>query len=390
VSRRADVWAGAVWVVSLWFVMSASWVVGGEASASHRVPPNVLPVLGCWFWTETEFQPGGYRDFLDKVAAHSSYDLLTTSIRAPLKEVTDDDVRAQIAEATAYARKLGLGVAMDLDVRLARKAFQTAYPDELQEMLRLREFELRDAGEVTALIASSDLGDHYTFRTTHYVPLSERLLRVYTYVLGPNGIDAGTVEDITAKGAKVLAATAREVRVAIPCGEATKGWKACVVAAFTHFTPDVFAPHLLEFQRAILRRYADCGLAGACKASGASRPATTAAPRPRPDRRDHALLLPHGPRPQVGRRRLVQHVLRDSPLRLRARHLVLCPRRRADELPSRLSRSRGEGPQLDLGIAPAREPDQWLDRPQWASTSLSGSRRCASTGFRRRNGGAIG
>ena len=238
---------------------------GGEALPSPRLPANVLPVLGCWFWTEAEFRPGGYRDFLDKVAAHSSYDLLTTSIRAPLKEVTDDDVRAQIAEATAYARKLGLGVAMDLDVRLARKAFQTAYPDELQEMLRLREFELRDAGEVTALIASSDLGDHYTFRTTHYVPLSERLLRVYTYVLGPNGIDAGTVEDITAKGAKVLAATAREVRVAIPCGEATKGWKACVVAAFTHFTPDVFAPHLLEFQRAILRRYADCGLAGACK-----------------------------------------------------------------------------------------------------------------------------
>jgi hypothetical protein len=38
------------------------------------------------------------------------------------------------------------------------------------------------------------------------------------------------------------------------------------MAAFTHFTPDVFAPHLLEFQRAILAKYADVPLAGACKA----------------------------------------------------------------------------------------------------------------------------
>jgi hypothetical protein len=240
-------------------------LLAGEGVVPTRLPQNVLPVLGCWFWTEQEFQPGGYREFLDTVARHSAYNVLTTSVRVPLKEVTDDDVHAQIKEAAAYARRLGLRVVMDLDVRLARRAFQKAYPDELQEMLRLREFDLREAGEVAAAIASSDLGDHYTFRTTHYVPLSGRLVRVYSYVRGPQGIEPESVEDITAKGCKVVAASEREVKVSIASTVSTKGRKACVMAAFTHLTPDVFAPHLLEFQRAIIQRYADTGLAGVCK-----------------------------------------------------------------------------------------------------------------------------
>jgi len=37
------------------------------------------------------------------------------------------------------------------------------------------------------------------------------------------------------------------------------------MVAFTHFTPDVFAPHLFEFQRGILAKYADTAIRGACK-----------------------------------------------------------------------------------------------------------------------------
>ncbi|HUT32564.1 MAG TPA: hypothetical protein VNE39_03705 [Planctomycetota bacterium] len=237
----------------------------GAAEPSHRLPEGVMPEMAVWGWTLEEFKPGGYRGFLDMAAKHSTYNVITTTIRAPLKELTDEDVYKQIKEGTAYARSLGIRIAFDLDVRLARRAFQKAHPDELQEMLRLREFDLRDAGEVSAAIGSTDLGDHYTFRTTHYIPLSGRLVGVYSYVRGPQGIEPDTVEDITAKGCKVVAASAREVKVAIACGEATKGRKACVLAAFTHLTPDVFAPHLLGFQREIIQRYADTGLAGVCK-----------------------------------------------------------------------------------------------------------------------------
>ena len=248
-----------------WLLTIASACSAGEQTACVRLPENTVPTMAVWGWTLEEFQPGGYRGFLDMAAKHSPYNVITTTIRAPMKEVTDEDVCKQIKECTLYARSLGIRIAFDLDVRLARRAFQRAHPDELQEMLRLREFDLKDGGEVSAAIASTDLGDHYTFRTTHYVPLTGRLVRAYSYVRGPQGIEPESVADITAKGCKVVAASEREVRVAIACGEATMGRKVCVMAAFTHLTPDVFSPHLLEFQRAIIQRYADTGLAGVCK-----------------------------------------------------------------------------------------------------------------------------
>ncbi|MBM4042352.1 MAG: hypothetical protein FJ290_27995, partial [Planctomycetes bacterium] len=238
---------------------------GAEQAASPRLPEGVVPTMAVWGWTLEEFKPGGYRAFLDLAAKHSPYNLITTTIRAPMKEVTDEDVYKQIKEGTAYARGLGIRIAFDLDVRLARRAFQKAYPDELQEMLRLREFDLKDGGEVSAAIVSTDLGDHYTFQDTHYIPLAGRLVRVYSYVRGPQGIEPDSIEDITAKGCKVVAASEREVKVSVACGEGTKGRKACLMAAFTHLTPDVFSPHLLAFQREIIKRYADTGLAGVCK-----------------------------------------------------------------------------------------------------------------------------
>ena len=44
------------------------------------------------------------------------------------------------------------------------------------------------ASGVTLAVPSTDLGDHYTFRTTHYIPLSGRLIRVYAYDRGRAGV----------------------------------------------------------------------------------------------------------------------------------------------------------------------------------------------------------
>ena len=233
--------------------------------APVRLPKDVLPVIAVWGWRENEFEQGGYQRLVDTMARHSAYNLIATTLRLPKKEVTDGDVHAQIKEAAAYARTRGMGILMDLDVRLARAAFQKAHPDELQEMLRLREVVLRDSGEAALRIASERPSDHYTSRTTPYIPLAGRLVRVYAYRRGPKGIEPHTVQDITATRCKVEAADAKEVRVAISCGPQTKGLTACVMAAFTHFAADVFAPHLLEFQRNIIESFKDADLAGVCK-----------------------------------------------------------------------------------------------------------------------------
>jgi hypothetical protein len=242
-----------------------AWVPArGDDTASIRLPRDVPPVIGFWFWHPAEFEPEGYKRFVDTIRRHSNYNVVTAMMMMPKKEVADADVHGQFKAGIAYARQQGLDVAMSLDVRQARAAFQKAYPDELQEMLRLREVELRDAGEATLTIRSDRPHDHYTTVTTHYVPLAGRLVRVYRYRRGPEGIEPGTLEEITGQ-CRIERADAGAVTVAIPCDQDTAGYTAGVLAAFTHFTPDVFAPHLLPFQRELIQRYADTEMAGACK-----------------------------------------------------------------------------------------------------------------------------
>lgn len=141
------------------------------------------PGIGCWFWSAEEFKPDGYKRFLDLQAKHSGFGLLTTSIRHPV-EVTDPKVHDQIKAAAAYARERGMGIVMDLDVRLARQAFMDKHPGEMQEIVRLREVALADAGEVSLVVEPISLGDHYTFAMRGYDPVSAHVLRVYSYVAG--------------------------------------------------------------------------------------------------------------------------------------------------------------------------------------------------------------
>ena len=226
--------------------------------------PTAAPAFGCWFWSAAEFEPEGYRPFLDLVKQHAAYERLTTSLRVAGHEVTEAATHDQIRRAAEYAERSGMKLVMDLDVRLARAAFYSAHPDELQEMLRLREVALSPTGEVRLTITAEVLGDHYTGSTTPYVPVASRLVRVFSY-RKPDGSGAvESVEDITARCHLTESASNRVV-VAIPGDATAPGRHAAALVAFAHFTPDVFAPHLFEFQRAILQQYADVPLAGACK-----------------------------------------------------------------------------------------------------------------------------
>jgi len=257
----------------LWWTVPGMALLAGLSTApahgvggpeQYRLPDGVMPDVACWFWTEPEFEPDGYRDFIDLVAAHAPYKLLTTSIRAPLVEVTDREVHDQIVAAARYARRFGIGVVMDLDVRLARQAFRRAHPDELQEMLRIRpvSFAADGPGEVT--IESTDLNDHYTGRTTHYIPLSGRLVRVYAAQGQAGDLTPDGLTDVTGR-CQVVSATEAQVSVRVPRELLPAGGSVFAMVAFTHLTPDVFAPSLTEFEANILRSYADAPLAGACK-----------------------------------------------------------------------------------------------------------------------------
>ena len=254
---------GTALLFSVCLAVAGAGTLGGSQVAGEE-NVAVPPALGCWFWSLEEFEPRGYEAFLDMVSRHARFDILTTSLRVPGHEMTEPQVHDQIKAAADYARRYGIALAMDLDVRMARREFQRRYPDELQEMLRLRTVELGEAGEATLTITSETLNDHQTGRTTPYVPLAGRLVRVYSYKRTDEGIVAESVCDVT-ENCRVTQASEAGVSVAIPCDANTVGRQACVGVAFTHLAADVFAPHLLSFQREIFQQYADAGLVGTCK-----------------------------------------------------------------------------------------------------------------------------
>ncbi|NOY57773.1 MAG: hypothetical protein GXO75_02410, partial [Calditrichaeota bacterium] len=65
-------------------------------------------------------------------------------------------------------------------------------------MLLLQEVDLSPLHGTEAVVRSLDLSDHYTHRTTHYIPLAGELLRVYAYTRDDEGIEPKTLRDITA------------------------------------------------------------------------------------------------------------------------------------------------------------------------------------------------
>lgn len=238
-------------------------MVNGQRSVTQ--PSAILsptpPVIGAWFWGEEQFETDGYKYFIDQASKHSCYNLLTTAIRLRGRDITDIDVHDQVKQAVEYAKQKGIGIALELDPRLASRKFEALYPDELQESLWLEEIPLSDGTPVEAVIRSVTLSDHMTGSRTPYIPLKSFLSRVYAYQKTSEEISPETLTDIT-RECEVIVSSKDSIVVRLPANRENKGLHACVMATFTYLTPDVFAPHLMEFTRSIIRNYSDVPLAG--------------------------------------------------------------------------------------------------------------------------------
>ncbi len=231
----------------------------------NQLSEEYMPVMGVWNMRENELEPEEYKKTLDRASEDSPFNLLIPFLRFSDKEVVDDVVYNAVKGAAEYAVEKNLALVPDLDVRLARRAFQQKYPEELQEMLRIREVSLSQSENVeTSIITIKNHSDHYTGGDIpKYYSLQSSLLRVYAYSADSIGIDPESLEEIT-DICKIIYSSEDSVRVSIPPLEGGKT-HASVMLSFTIFYPDIFAPHLMEFQRNIIEQYANVPLAGACK-----------------------------------------------------------------------------------------------------------------------------
>jgi len=234
---------------------------------SNQISNHYMPVIGVWLWNEKTLIPNGYREWIDQVSQHSPYNLLIPFLRFPDNEVVDNEVHNQVKLAADYASERNVGLVPDLDVRNARRAFKREYPQELQEMLRIKEITLSETDSMETVVRSIDLSDHYSGgKIQHHVSLYGSLLRVYAYNYVSGSVDGKSVKDIT-KECRLLIPSKDSLKVKIPSIK-TNGvtpTHASVMVSFTHLYPDVYAPHLMEFQHKIIHQYADARLAGACK-----------------------------------------------------------------------------------------------------------------------------
>jgi hypothetical protein len=230
-----------------------------------RTSNQYMPVLGVWIWNTGDLALEGFKKPIEDAALHSPFNLLIPFLRFPDREIVDAEVHDQLKLAAQYAWAHGIGLAPDLDVRSARRAFQSRHPDELQQMLRLKEVPLSTTEAVEVSIPSLDLNDHYSGGAIpHHVSLSGALLRVMSYRTGPEGIDEASLADVT-RDCTVVTASKDEVVVKLSTAGSSGKTHATVFVAFTHLYPDVFSPHLAAFQRDLLQRYSDVRLAGVCK-----------------------------------------------------------------------------------------------------------------------------
>ena len=149
------------------------------------------PVIGAWFWTQKDLEAEGYKSFLDAAAASSPYTLLSTACRRI--EVVDPCCHAQVDKAVRYAAKLGLKVALEMDIRLARQAFLARYPDEQQEELVLQFVDFPQGQPAEAIFQGVDTRDHMNGSLPDYECLATRLVRVYSFVRDEGGIGRKSV-----------------------------------------------------------------------------------------------------------------------------------------------------------------------------------------------------
>jgi hypothetical protein len=239
--------------------------------ASLRLPGNVPPVIGAWFPQEPAIaDPEGYRDFLDAAAAHSHFNLLTTTMRDPYREMVDPFVHDWFQRAAIYAKRRGMVIALELDARHSLDAFRKRYPDEMQERLWLKESDLGAEAAVTVEMDYGKFGHHGDAIVDDMGFQSIKLERAYSYVRGSDGIAPTTVKDITATCRQLASKQWRErwfskMSVVIPSTTSDKGRKVCLISRVTMNYPAVFGPHLIPFEEATIKQYADLPLAGLMK-----------------------------------------------------------------------------------------------------------------------------
>ena len=208
-----------------------------------------------------------WRGLIDLLAQHGMYNLVTVTMRIAGHPITEPETRALFERLVAHARQQGLEVAVDLDPRLARGEFRRRYPDEQQRVVYVERCPVRE-GAAEFQVVPETWSDHMTGNGTPYRVEAGTCVGAVAWCLNERG-EVRTGSRIDVSGAvQVEEAGAEGVRgtvTGLDAAGANRADEVLVLAEFELFTPDVFSPHVLAYQRELLEAYADLPLKGVIK-----------------------------------------------------------------------------------------------------------------------------
>ncbi len=230
-----------------------------------RIDTSILPEIAFITLCEDHFENDrSWKGMIDVVADHGTFNLIALSMRIKGHAVAESDTKELVRKFIDYAQSKGIGVAFDLDPRLARKEFQRRHPDEMQKVIRLEEIVLQDGcGDFE--IRSFSCHDHMTGQGTPYYPLEGKFVRAFA---GNKNKSAEIIPDTLTDVSRQINIDKEDAGIVTGSLELSGSdglTHLFVMAEFSLFSPDVFSPHIIDYQRELLEQYHDLPLKGAVK-----------------------------------------------------------------------------------------------------------------------------
>ena len=239
---------------------------GTKGQTLRRLPVQVVPENAFVSLNAIDFKPGKEtfkRDavFRDVFGKMSPYNCITLTLRCR-PDLNDPGTQKRAADLIAQAHADGIKVYMDTDPRSARDEFLRRWPEDAQARLA---FEIVEPTRGTASfrMIPEKCGDHMTAGTKRgYDVFRSRLLKAWAITFGDDGLaDPDSVRDVTDE---IYNAECATVLSGIVSG-LHKGEKLVALGEFSHWSADVFSPHLMPYAHELMETYRKLGADGAMK-----------------------------------------------------------------------------------------------------------------------------
>ncbi len=235
------------------------------APNNTRLDSSVLPEIAFACIVGEHFENDrSWQDEIDIIADYGMYNLITLTMRLAGHPVDETQTKELFRKYVDYAGSKGIGVLIDLDPRLAREEFYRCYSNEMQKVVILKEL-LAQGASTGFEIESFSCGDHMSGRGTPYYPMKGRFVKALAGNKNSEGkIIAESLSNISEQ-VNITQADSNSVAGVFESSEPITLSNLFVLVEFTIFTPDVFSPHIIDYQRQLIQMYSDLPLKGVVK-----------------------------------------------------------------------------------------------------------------------------